>query len=217
MFTNTLTVALALLASEAYSMPTGTTCDKPSQIAAPPTGVTHKVLAGANGLLRFEPESVVAAVGDIVEFQFHPKNHSVAQSSFAEPCAPLAAPAVLPPPANATGYSHYSPYSRRSNVGSSAAADAHPFFAGFDFATVERPANNAFQVLVQDTKPIWFYCPQPMGAHCTNGMSGVINEPRDGPDTLAAYKTAAKSKMTVVPPKIQGGKKVAVAEKKPVA
>ena len=30
-----------------------------------------------------------AAVGDIVEFTFHPKNHSVTQSSFAEPCTPL--------------------------------------------------------------------------------------------------------------------------------
>ncbi|KAK7940944.1 uncharacterized protein PG986_013331 [Apiospora aurea] len=200
------TAALALLASGAYSMPTGTTCDKPSQVTAPPTGVTHKVRAGANGQLRFEPESVVAAVGDIVEFQFHPKNHSVAQSSFAEPCAPLAIPAALPPPANATGYSSNSPYPRRSHAGrGSAAADAYPFFAGFDFATVEGPANHAFQVLVKDTKPIWFYCPQPTGAHCTNGMSGVINEPRGGRRTLAAYKKAAKAMMTVVPPKVQGG------------
>ena len=30
-----------------------------------------------------------AAVGDIVEFTFHPKNHSVTQSSFAQPCTPL--------------------------------------------------------------------------------------------------------------------------------
>ena len=30
-----------------------------------------------------------AAVGDTVEFTFHPQNHSVTQSSFAEPCTPL--------------------------------------------------------------------------------------------------------------------------------
>ncbi|KAH9984888.1 hypothetical protein BJV77DRAFT_952280, partial [Russula vinacea] len=30
-----------------------------------------------------------AYVGDIVEFTFHPKNHSVTQSSFAAPCTPL--------------------------------------------------------------------------------------------------------------------------------
>jgi hypothetical protein len=30
-----------------------------------------------------------AYVGDVVEFTFHPKNHSVTQSSFAAPCTPL--------------------------------------------------------------------------------------------------------------------------------
>ena len=30
-----------------------------------------------------------AEVGDIVEFTFHPKNHSVTQSSFPAPCTPL--------------------------------------------------------------------------------------------------------------------------------
>ncbi|KAK7970365.1 hypothetical protein PG996_001206 [Apiospora saccharicola] len=220
MFTtvSSLVATLALFASGAFSMPTGTTCDKPAQVAAPPTGVTHTVVAGANGQLRFDPESVIAAVGDIVEFQFHPKNHSVAQSSFAEPCAPLAAAAVPPPSAN-NGTGYYSAYSRRSHAGSSSGTDADnsPFFGGFDFATMEGPSDNAFQVLVRDTKPVWFYCPQPMGAHCTNGMSGVINEPRDGPNTLAAYKEAAKGKMTTVPPKVQGGNKVANVETKPIA
>ncbi|KAK6842336.1 plastocyanin-like domain-containing protein [Apiospora arundinis] len=216
--TSSFTATLTLFASMAYTMPTGTTCDKPSRIVVPPTGVTHKVIAGANGQLRFEPESVLAAVGDIVEFQFHPKNHSVAQSSFAEPCAPLAVPAASmpPPPANVTGHSSSSSYSRRHNAGDNL-VNANPFFAGFDFETMEGPSNNVFQVLVEDTKPIWFYCPQPTGAHCTNGMSGVINEPRDSPNTLAAYKKAAKGKTTVVPLKVQGGKKAAMVEKNPMA
>ncbi|KAK8125424.1 uncharacterized protein PG998_001183 [Apiospora kogelbergensis] len=195
-----LTTALALFASGVCTMPTGTSCEKPSQVAVPTTGVTHKVIAGANGQLRFEPEIIVAAVGDIVEFQFHPKNHSVAQSSFAEPCTPLAEPSGVtpPPPANVTGYS--SAYSRRSNAGGNV-INANPFFA----------------VLVKDTKPIWFYCPQPTGAHCTNGMSGVVNEPLGGPNTLAAYKEAAKGKATVTPPRFQGGKKVARVEKNHMA
>lgn len=216
--TTSLSAALALFVSGAFSVPTGTTCDKPAQVAAPSTGVTHIVVAGANGQLRFEPESVAAAVGDIVEFRFHPKNHSVAQSSFAQPCAPLAAAAVLPPPPAANGTGYHSPYSRRQNArGSSATGADGPFFAGFDFATMEGPSENAFQVLVRDTKPVWFYCPQPTGSHCTNGMSGVINEPRDGPNTLAAYKEAAKGKMTVVPPKVQGSKEAAKMETKAMA
>jgi plastocyanin len=53
------------------------------------TRVTHSVVAGLGGL-RFDPDNVVAEIGDIVEWHFLPQNHSLAQSSFAEPCKPLA-------------------------------------------------------------------------------------------------------------------------------
>ncbi|OCK83638.1 hypothetical protein K432DRAFT_261935, partial [Lepidopterella palustris CBS 459.81] len=49
---------------------------------------THRVLAGFNGL-HFEPENIVAEIGDLVEVHFNPKNHSFAQSSFANPCKPI--------------------------------------------------------------------------------------------------------------------------------
>ncbi|EAU88846.1 hypothetical protein CC1G_01219 [Coprinopsis cinerea okayama7 len=45
------------------------------------------VSVGANGLL-FEPTSVEAEVGDVVVFTFYPKNHTVTQSTFDEPCTP---------------------------------------------------------------------------------------------------------------------------------
>jgi plastocyanin len=57
------------------------------------TGVIHRIFAGsttANNGLHFEPENVVAEIGDLVEFHFLPKNHSVVQSSFDKPCEPLA-------------------------------------------------------------------------------------------------------------------------------
>jgi plastocyanin len=47
---------------------------------------THTVQVGANGQLAFVPEAVDANVGDTVIFQFHQKNHSATQSSFANPC-----------------------------------------------------------------------------------------------------------------------------------
>jgi plastocyanin len=56
------------------------------------TGVVHRIFAGsttANNGLHFEPENVVAEIGDIVEFHFLPKNHTVVQSSFDKPCEPL--------------------------------------------------------------------------------------------------------------------------------
>jgi plastocyanin len=57
------------------------------------TGIIHRIFAGSttsNGGLHFEPENVVAEIGDLVEFHFMPKNHSIVQSSFDKPCEPLA-------------------------------------------------------------------------------------------------------------------------------
>ncbi|KAF2868964.1 Cupredoxin [Massariosphaeria phaeospora] len=56
------------------------------------TGVTHRIFAGAtteNGGLHYEPQNVVAEPGDVIEFHFLPKNHTVTQSSFDAPCEPL--------------------------------------------------------------------------------------------------------------------------------
>ena len=41
------------------------------------------------GDLIFKPDSVQAAEGDTVTFKFWPKNHSVAQATFANPCQPM--------------------------------------------------------------------------------------------------------------------------------
>ncbi|KAM0254381.1 hypothetical protein ACHAQJ_006850 [Trichoderma viride] len=53
------------------------------------TGVTHSVVVGRGGL-HFDPENVVADIGDTIEWHFTPANHSIAQSDFAHPCKPLA-------------------------------------------------------------------------------------------------------------------------------
>ncbi|OIW34665.1 Cupredoxin [Coniochaeta ligniaria NRRL 30616] len=52
------------------------------------TGVTHTVAVGRGGL-KFDPDNVVAEIGDVVEWHYLPANHSVAQSSFDKPCRPL--------------------------------------------------------------------------------------------------------------------------------
>ncbi|KNG52663.1 plastocyanin-like-like protein [Stemphylium lycopersici] len=62
------------------------------------TGVVHRVYAGstaANNGLHFEPENVVAAPGDVMEFHFLPKAHTLTQSSFSSPCTPLDAPDAI--------------------------------------------------------------------------------------------------------------------------
>ncbi|PNP42257.1 hypothetical protein TGAMA5MH_05939 [Trichoderma gamsii] len=53
------------------------------------TGVTHSVVVGRGGL-HFDPENVVAEIGDTIEWHFQAANHSIAQSDFAHPCKPLA-------------------------------------------------------------------------------------------------------------------------------
>lgn len=45
----------------------------------------HMVTVGDGGL-KFSPNSTTAAVGDVVQFHYYPKNHSVAQGSFSTPC-----------------------------------------------------------------------------------------------------------------------------------
>ncbi|KAF2468787.1 Cupredoxin [Lindgomyces ingoldianus] len=54
--------------------------------AAAPSKQT--VAVGKDGL-KFTPDNIYAKIGDEIEFQFFPKNHSVVQSSFANPCNPL--------------------------------------------------------------------------------------------------------------------------------
>lgn len=50
----------------------------------PPT--VHDVQVGPGGKLVYVPNLVTAAVGDVVNFHYNPKNHSVISSAFATPC-----------------------------------------------------------------------------------------------------------------------------------
>ena len=79
----TLAIYSLVLGFGASAAPVCTTALEPSKTLAL-TGVTHFVTAGSN--LRFDPENIVAETGDIVEWHFLARNHSVAQSSFDRPC-----------------------------------------------------------------------------------------------------------------------------------
>ncbi|KAH9979035.1 hypothetical protein BGW80DRAFT_1282507 [Lactifluus volemus] len=59
-------------------------------VSASPTGKIWYVTVGnATGGTIFNPPYVNAAPGDKIDFQFNPKNHSVTQSSFQNPCTHL--------------------------------------------------------------------------------------------------------------------------------
>ncbi|KAG5656734.1 hypothetical protein KAF25_010287 [Fusarium avenaceum] len=88
MFSKIFTTALLVAATVSAAPASKTARDYPDKTVTL-TGVTHSVNAGLGGL-RFDPDNVVAEIGDIVEWHFLPMNHSIAQSSFGEPCEPLA-------------------------------------------------------------------------------------------------------------------------------
>ncbi|KAL8649523.1 MAG: hypothetical protein Q9226_005547, partial [Calogaya cf. arnoldii] len=49
-------------------------------------GMMHKVMVGGEAGLIFSPNTLTAMPGDLVEFTFMSKNHTLTQSTFAEPC-----------------------------------------------------------------------------------------------------------------------------------
>ncbi|KAF4443137.1 plastocyanin-like domain-containing protein [Fusarium austroafricanum] len=88
MVSKIFTAALLFAAAVSAAPASKTTRDHPSTTEGEKK-VTHTVAVGRAGL-NFDPNNVVAEIGEIVEFHFLPMNHSVAQSSFGEPCKPLA-------------------------------------------------------------------------------------------------------------------------------
>jgi plastocyanin len=67
------------MATATYApLPSGTGASKPA----------HTVSVGNNGKLTFVPDTINAKVGEDVVFTFFPKNHTVTQSDFNNPCNP---------------------------------------------------------------------------------------------------------------------------------
>lgn len=86
MFFSTLPVVLAALP---VAFAASSTSSAAATVATSASGKTVHVVAVGQSGLTFSPNAITAAVGDIVEFQFYPQAHSVAQSSFKAPCAPI--------------------------------------------------------------------------------------------------------------------------------
>jgi plastocyanin len=107
----------------------------------------HLVTVGAGGALAFNPSCISnASEGDTVTFQFQAKNHSVTQSTFAEPCVPMTTPTV------------------GVDSGFQFTANGTTSFAEWKITL-----NNV-------TAPLWFFCAQTIPKdHCQAGMVFAIN------------------------------------------
>ncbi|KAK4228576.1 hypothetical protein QBC38DRAFT_535712 [Podospora fimiseda] len=125
-----------------------------------PNGGHREILVdvGKNGL-TFEPNNIVELPRTRVRFSFNPRNHSVVQSSFDNPCQP---------------------------IGPGGFSSGH-------IPVANSPSGVFFDLIIPDTKPLWFYCGQTNGNHCQSGMVGSINAPTSGERTLAAFINKAKA------------------------
>ncbi len=122
--------------------------DRKRNTNPPPAQKTWVVTVAQNGSLTYSPNKLVAQAGEFVQFQFHAGNHTVTQSTFDQPCQPIAQHS------NLTGF--------HSGFLPAAASAAQGMFP-------------TYTIQINASTPLWLYCAQ--GKHCESGMVMVINEP----------------------------------------
>ncbi|KAH8668043.1 Cupredoxin [Tricladium varicosporioides] len=138
----------------------------------------HVVKVGsANGSLVFAPNEVKAAVGDMVQFQFAPNNHTVTQSTFDAPCQPI---------------------SMNSNVTG--------IYSGFMPVSASATTTPTYTIMVNNTTPMWLYCSQGKHCQNGMVMVINVNPTANASRTLANYASLAKAATAnLAPGAVSGG------------
>jgi plastocyanin len=131
-------ITTATVSTLALSNPTSTT-------STSPTAKTWTINVG-KGDHTFRPDTIQANIGDTIEFDFFPANHSVVRAEYQYPCIPY----------ELTG---------KGKVG---------FFSGFHPVDAILDDPPTWSVTVNDSDPIFFYCSAP-GSCLDYQMVGVIN------------------------------------------
>jgi len=141
-----------------------------SALAADQVTVHVVKVGGANGTLTYSPNNLVAAAGDMVQFQFAPANHTVTQSTFDNPCQPIALHS------NVTGvYSGFMPVQ--------ASAQMTPLYT----------------IIINDTKPMWLYCSQGKHCQNGMSMVINENTNANATRSLENYQASAKTQTQNLP------------------
>ncbi|KAI0639261.1 hypothetical protein C8Q77DRAFT_1213873 [Trametes polyzona] len=149
-----------------YSSYIGSPDPTPSSLTG---NVIKVVVGGSNGELTFSPDHVQAAPRDVIQFEFHQKNHTATQSSFAAPCLRL----------------------KDAQSGNVVGLDS-----GFMPVAADATEFPTWNVTVNDTAPLWFYCRQhkPDGSsHCGAGMVFAVNAVESSARNFTAFKALAQT------------------------
>ncbi|KAJ6500550.1 Cupredoxin [Mycena sanguinolenta] len=142
--------------------PVATTYTSAAPTSTSSVSTDHVVIVGGTAGNVYTPSNITAQPGDTVTFQFHTKNHTVTQSSFADPCRAL----TLTSTTGQTGFdSGFMPVAANAT----------------DFPT--------FTVQINDSAPVWLYCRQQ--GHCGTGMVFSVNAVESGPNNFAAFQALA--------------------------
>lgn len=167
-----VTVAVTLDSSSVWTTVYTSFANSPAATPVAPAGAQHTVVVGGlttSGApqLTFNPPNLVASPRDTVVFQFQQKNHSVIQSSFADPC-------------------------RRLNANNASAPLG--FDSGFfAVAANETEGFPTWELTINDTAPIWAYCGQTTPAsHCGAGMVFAINAVNGSARDFPAFQKLAE-------------------------
>ncbi|KAA8648092.1 hypothetical protein EYZ11_006162 [Aspergillus tanneri] len=129
--------------------------------SSPTAAATHTVKVGAKeDPHQYVPHNITAEVGDVIVFEFYPRNHSVVKADYLAPCVP----------ASGTIFN-----SGRFNS-----------FNEQNGQLVGPPPT--WSLVVNDTEPVFFYCTA-LDSCIGNGMVGVIN-PNASMTWEAQYKKA---------------------------
>jgi len=124
-------------------------------------------VGGTNGTKEFSPNNVVAAVGDLIQFQYNGANHTVTQSSFDLPCQPIAQTA------NVSGV-----------------------FSGFMPVAESDTMRPAFTIPVTSTTPMWLYCSQATHCQAGMVMVVNENTAANATRSLTNYAAGASAAPT---------------------
>ena len=132
-------------------------------------------------VLGFSPESITANVGDMVEFVFMQKNHTVTQSTFAEPCKKMEGGQDSGFMPNAEGKEGVTWNMTVETTDATCTFPSPP-------PPIPKRKKRKRKKKKANVFPGW-YCKQ--GTHCGVGMVFAVNAATTGEKTMAVFKNTA--------------------------